>query len=227
MNSELQIILLIRSYNRPEYLEKTLSSVLSSDIDICVKRYIFDDCSDDNNVIQLLSNKDYIYVKGKEFIPLRRKKNLGCKESYIEALNYIKKIYSESNFLICTIDNDVIVKPDFISVIKEEYYKAYEKYKTFDILLTGFNPTNAHVNMIEDNGSYYRKTSIGGVNFIFHIKFIDFIIDNWSIGDSDWGVVNKMNDCDMPICCLKKSVVNHIGCIGLNSGETYDNDEFF
>ena len=57
METELQIILLIRSYNRPEYLQKTLSSVLLSDIDICVKRYIFDDCSNDDNTIQLLSNR--------------------------------------------------------------------------------------------------------------------------------------------------------------------------
>ena len=41
------IVFLIRSFNRPEYLKDTLTSVLKSDIDLCFKRYIYDDGSSD------------------------------------------------------------------------------------------------------------------------------------------------------------------------------------
>jgi hypothetical protein len=227
MDTELQVILLIRSYNRPEYLQTTLSSVLASDIDICVKRYIFDDCSDDFNTIQLLSNRDYIDITGKEFLVIRGETNVGCKQSYVEALNYIKNANNEDNLLICTIDNDVVVKPNFISIIRDEYYKVCNYYKSYNVLLTGFNPTNAHVNMVEDKDSFYRKVTIGGVNFVFHISFTNFIINTWSSGDHDWGVVNEMNNQNMPICCIKNSVLNHIGLFGLHSYGSTDIDERF
>jgi len=225
-SASLKIILLIRSYNRPEYFEKTLKSVLDADIDLCIKRYIYDDGSDDETTINLLTNNEYINVNKKEFYVIRSV-NEGCKISYIKALEYIKNDNTDlSNYLICTIDNDIIAKPNFISILINEYINAYNKYLTFDILLTGFNPKNAHVNMIEDNGSFYRKSSCGGVNFVFHINFIDFIISGWNLF-LDWGVVDEMNRQDMPICCLKKSVINHFGYFGLNSNGYADNDSEF
>lgn len=220
------VILLIRSYERPEYLETTLKSVLSSDIDICTKRYIYDDASNDIDTNRLLSNKDYVNVKGKEFIVIKGRTNRGVKLSYVDALNYIKNYNNDEELLICTIDNDVIVKPNFISVLMNEYTNAHNKYNTLNILLTGFNPTNAHVNFIEDNGSYYRKESCGGVNFVFHIKFIDFIIKQWDIQE-DWGVIYEMIKQDMPICCLTNSVINHIGYHGVNSFGNPDLDSKF
>lgn len=220
------IILLIRSYNRPEYLEKTLQSVLDADINLCVKRYIYDDGSTDERTINLLSNDHYVNVKDKEFIVIRDV-NQGCQQSYISALNYIKNDNNISNYLICTLDNDVVVKPNFISTIIQGYFYSFIKYKTFNLLLTAFNPTNAHVSMIKDWGFIYRKQSCGGVNFIFHIDFMNFIIEYWNIQE-DWGVVNGMNKADFPICCLKKSVVNHCGNFGMNSHDMqYDRDDNF
>lgn len=242
-------ILLIRSFNRPEYLEKTLQSVLASDIDLCVKRYIYDDGSTDANTLELLSSDEYMNVKGKEFTVIKSPNNYGCKQSYVEALDHIrfdvrdnyqdvvvqpngivlnKLDDSHANLLICTIDNDVIVKPDWITILSKEYYNAFNKYNTFDLLLTGFNPTNAHLNIIEDNGTYYRKYTCGGVNFVFHFNFVSFIRDMWSEGLDDR--VNDMMNCQgMPLCCLKKSVLNHIGLIGLNSTgiSRSDTDEIF
>jgi len=216
------IVLLIRSFNRPKYLKSTLKSILSADIDLCIKRYIYDDGSNDQEINNLLTNPEYINVKNKEFIVFKNKTNQGCKLSYVTALNIIK--YDNSNlqdFLICTIDNDVIVKPEFITHLTNGYDNIFSKYKHNNILLTGFNPTNAHLTIIEDNGSFYRKTSCGGVNFVFHINFIDFIIEFW-IKNLDWGVIYEMVNRQMPICSLKKSVINHCGHIGLNSrGEKY------
>lgn len=221
-----KIILLIRSHNRPEYLEKTLKSVLESDIDLCYKRYIYDDGSDNDKTNQILINNDYINVYGKEFIVMKDDINQGCKMSYVKALDFIKENNdNNSDLIICTIDNDVVVKPDFISIILNEYENICNHYQSKEILLTGFNPTNAHLNMIEDFGSYYRKETCGGVNFIFHISFLDFIKTNWYVHDNDWGVNWAMKDRNMPLLCLKKSVVNHIGLFGLNSfGITTDED---
>jgi len=58
----LNIVLLVRSYKRSHYLEQTLASLLESDIDICSKRYIYDDGSpEDDKAIQIL--KDPAFIK--------------------------------------------------------------------------------------------------------------------------------------------------------------------
>lgn len=211
-----KIILLIRSYNRPKYLETTLKSVLESDIDLCYKRYIYDDASDDDKTNNILINNEYINISEKEFIVIKDEVNQGCKMSYIKALNYIKDNNDDDDFIICTIDNDVIVKPDFISIILKEYDNIYVHYQTYNILLTGFNPTNAHLNMMEEFESYYRKETCGAVNFVFHKNFVDFIITHW-FEDLDWGIIWAMKDRNMPLLCLKKSIINHIGYYGLNA----------
>lgn len=212
-----KIILLIRSYNRPEYLETTLKSVLESDIDLCYKRYIYDDASDDDKTNNILINNDYINISKKEFIVIKDDVNHGCKMSYIKALNYIKDNNDDDDFILCTIDNDVIVKPDFISIILKEYDNIYLQYQTYNFILTGFNPTNAHLTKWEEFESYYRKETCGAVNFVFHISFADFIITYW-FEDLDWGVNWAMKDRNMPLLCLKKSILNHIGYYGINSG---------
>ena len=41
----MNIILLVRSFNRPQILKMIIKSLLNSNIDKCMKRYIYDDCS--------------------------------------------------------------------------------------------------------------------------------------------------------------------------------------
>ena len=215
----MEILLLIRSYNRPEYLETTLNSVLNSDLSLCKYKYIYDDCSNDITTINLLE-----YYKS-SFNIIINDNNSGCKGSYCRALKYIKK--KHNNILIITIDNDVIVKKDWITILSNVYKNVYKKYNNHDILLSGFNSSNSHQKIIEKYDIYNIKKSIGGVNFVFHYNFIDFILNNWN-NNEDWGVVNKMNKRKFPIICLKESVVNHIGKHGLHSKETkFDTDYNF
>ena len=224
MNSP-KIILLVRSYNRPEYLEPTLKSLLASDIDKCIKRYIYDDGSNDNTVNDILTNDEYINQENKQFTVIKNEQNVGCHQSFTNAMNYIKQNNAELDYVLI-VDNDVVVKSNFVSVLCEEFMKASAKYETKNLLFTGFNCTNAHLNMIEDNGTYYRKQSCGAVNWFFHSSFIDFIILQWSTGSGvdDWRVINEMNRQNMPICCTKPSVVNHTGQFGLFSNGRCDTD---
>ena len=227
----MNIVLLIRSYNRPEYLEKTLESVLKSDINLCIKRYIYDDGSDNNDTISILNNEKYVNVNSKEFKVIFNDSNVKCKQSYIDALTYLKEKHS-NDCLICTIDNDVNVKSSFIQEITDKYTEAFNFYNHRKILFTGFNSSNTHKNNknYEENShfkDFYRKTSMGGVNFIFHSSFIDEIVTSWS-GRVDWGVVKYMNNNNYPMLCFKKSILNHIGEIGIWSRKgRYDHDKDF
>ena len=224
----MKIILLLRSYERPLYLKKTLESLMKSDINLCMKRYIYDDGSKNRNVLELLNDDNLVNKKDKEF-EIIRGKNLGCKKSYIEALKYIKNDNSDScDYFICTIDNDVIVKSDFITKLYNNYEKAYNIFKTTNILLTGFNPTNAHLNKIKQYDGFYRKETAGAINFFFYIKFLDFLIKGWDKGFMDHGVNELMKRNNYPLLCLNKGVINHIGRFGLWSNQNnFDFDSKF
>ena len=224
----MKIILLLRSYERPLYLKKTLESLMKSDINLCIKRYIYDDGSKNRNVLELLKNDKLVKKKDKEFEVIRRN-NLGCKKSYIEALNYIKNDNLDiSDYFICTIDNDVIVKFDFITKLYNFYLKAFRLFKTNNILLTGFNPTNAHLNKIKQYDGFYRKETAGAINFFFHIKFLDFLIKSWNWGHMDNGVNELMKLKCYPLLCLNEGVINHIGKFGLwSNNNNFDFDSKF
>jgi len=222
----IEIILLIRSYNRPEYLKKTLESLLNSNINKCSKRYIYDDYSTDIKTLNILNDTKYINKPSKEFIVIKNKINKGCKISYCDALNLIKKENINKKYFICTLDNDVIVKSNFLEELHINYMKALSIFKNNKILFTGFNPTNAHCNKLSDHNTFYRKKSFGGVNYFFHVDLIDYIINWWMI-NYDHGVNENMMKNNFPLCCLKKSVINHYGQYGLNSFGHYDFDKNF
>lgn len=223
--SQNKIILVVRNYNRPEYLKKTLESLLKSDIDKCEKRYIYDDCSTDEETKLILNNEKYINVENKEFSVIYNNNNEGCKKSYLNALNYIKEHNNDCHY-ICTVDNDVQVKEHFISTLFNEYNKAFDIFNHTNILFTGFSPTNAHVNMIQSYDSFYTKQSFGGVNYFFHRAFLDFIYTYWD-HDLDWGIVHEMVNRNYPQCCTTVSCLNHLGLYGLSSCGSCDNDSNF
>ena len=241
-----KIILLVRSYNRPEYLEKTLQSLAKSDIDLCEKRYIYDDYSTNKTTRKILNDPRYVNIKNKEFSVIYNTKNAGCKYSYLQALHYIKMHHDDCDF-ICTIDNDVLVKHNFIAALTHEYKKAFQIFQHTNILFTGFNPTNKHNNIVKHYQSFYTKNMIGGVNFFFHRRFLEFIYKHWKV-NLDYGVCNAMNQIQKKrfsipfifqnnknnnnkyaICCTVTSYINHIGVFGLNSTgkKQYDVDENF
>lgn len=218
----MKVALLVRSYNRPNYLRDTLDALIRADIDNCCERLIYDDCSSDPDAIRVLTDPERIAVPNKEFNVIRGSTNIGCKNSYIVALNALHKCD-----FICTVDNDVDVKPNFIATMISTYNDAYSLYGTNNMLLTGFDSSNTHRNCVERYPTFYRKRSCGGVSFFFHTSFKPFIISAWKI-NLDWGVVSLMEKYNYPLVCSIPGVVQHIGAHGLNSsGQRFDHDDTF
>tara|TARA_Y100000389_G_scaffold94568_1_gene91206 strand:+ start:1193 stop:1906 length:714 start_codon:yes stop_codon:yes gene_type:complete len=237
----MKIVLLIRSYNRPNYLKKTLKSLFKSDLTNINYIYIYDDKSNDKNTIKILKNIKKYNINNKNIKIIKGKKNFGVNKAYIYPLKILKSKYKK-NTLIITIDNDIIMKKNWINILYNAYIKAEKFYNSKKILLTGFNCTNQHINTYKNKfyskkNIYYRKNSIGGCNFVFHISFINFIINEWNYGTklfknkpfaADWAVINKMLKLNYPILCLNKSVVNHIGKKGtFSSPKKYNNDIYY
>ena len=226
--SPFPIYILVRSFERPECLQRTLRSILLADVDLCAARYVYDDGSTSDETLRVLSDEGLINRSGKEFEVVRGE-NCGCRRSFVMALEHLKGVV-ESNAFIITVDNDVVVKPNFVSALVSAHSEAVAEYGTHRVLLTGFNPTNAHRNSIGpvgQNAAYYRKRTCGGINYAFHRTMIDFIAEQWK-RDNDWGVCKQMYNLNIPLLCLKRSVVNHIGVRGLHSRDArYDVDDRF
>lgn len=219
-----RVAFLIRSFNRPNYLRETLTSVLQSDIHICTGRFIYDDGSSDPAVHELLDDPQYTQVPGKEFVVVKGEKQLGCKNAYIAALRAISADYD----YICTVDNDVHVKKTVIQTFLDTYDTAFSTFRTRNMLLTGFTPSNAHKNIIKKYPTFHVKRSCGGVSYFFHTHFKSYILDKWQSA-LDWGVCNDMARNGYPLVCVNNGIVQHIGKHGLYShGENaYDNDQAF
>jgi cellulose synthase/poly-beta-1,6-N-acetylglucosamine synthase-like glycosyltransferase len=220
------IVLLVRSFNRPSYLKTTLQSLLNSDINVCIKRYIFDDGSDCSTTKNILKDIQLVNVPHKEFQIIYGKKNVGVRQSFLDALTFIHTNI-KYDYLI-SVDNDIVVKPNFIYKLMQAYKDAEIRYKTQHILFTGFNPTNAHTDIIQKTDTYCRKKTIGAVNILFHSVLFNIIYDYWKSGE-DWGICYYMVKNNLPICCLNNSVINHIGILGINSNKykNYDTDTLF
>ena len=218
--NNVKVLFLMRNYNRPEYLKNTLYHLDNSDIDQCFKKIIYDDASNDKEVLKLLNN-----YKNKYDI-IFNSKNYKQK-SMVKFLDIIEKKYNTNYDFICYLDNDAIVKKDFIKKCIEtfELIKKEQKLPNNKILLTGFNTSNHKISKTFDN--YHIKESIGGIHMFFHKSLLKDI-NKWWAYKKDWGIVEKLKEEGGLIFCTRPSVIQHIGKIGDHSkNNKYDKSQDF
>lgn len=217
-NNNKKIIFLLRSYNRPEYLIETLKYLDKSDVNNCIKKIIYDDNSN-KETLKILKN----YEKKYEII--YNNKNLKQK-SMVKFLDIINKKYKDYDF-ICYLDNDAIVKHDFIEKCVNTFNLIKKKENLCDnkIILTGFNCTNHGIT--KKYNKYVKKNSIGGIHMFFH-KSLTYKILNWWDKGEDWGIVREFKKEKGEFFSTKPSIIQHIGKIGHNSnGIKYDKSDDF
>lgn len=212
-NTKKKIIFLLRSYNRPEYLIETLKHLDNSDVNDCIKKIIYDDNSN-KKTLKILKKYD------KKYEIIYNNKNFKQK-SMVKFLDIIQKKYKDYDF-ICYLDNDAIVKPNFIEKCINTFYLIKKEQNLNDnkIILTGFNCPNHRI--LKKYNKYVRKNSIGGIHMFFH-KSLIYKIRNWWDSGEDWGIVRNFKKEKGEFYSTKPSIIQHIGKIGYNSnGIKYD-----
>jgi len=210
-----KILLLIRSYNRPEYLSKSLESLGKSDINICYKKFIYDDKSNKTTI-------DILKKYEKDYEVIYNSKNYKQK-SMVKFLNLIQSKNIDFEY-ICYVDNDVEVKSNFIKTCYNIFklIKSEQKLPNDKILLTGFNSNRTH-KTIKSFDKYIEKNTIGGIHMFFHKSLLNNI-KLWWDKNEDWGICEGLNNIGGRIFCTKPSIVKHIGVNGDNShgSDNYD-----
>lgn len=210
-----KILFLMRSYNRPEYLEKSLKSLDNTDITKCFKKIIYDDNSNKEtlDILKKYEQKyDIIY------------NNTNYKQkSMVKLLDIILNRDYDYDY-ICYLDNDIETNKNLIEKCINifELIKKEQNLQNDKILLTGFNSHRNH-KTIKKYENYIEKNTIGGIHMFFHKSLIKKIRDWWNRGQ-DWEICYGLKGEGGRIFCAKPSIIDHIGIIGDNSSgiDKYD-----
>ena len=218
-DKDINIVLLIRSYRRPEYLKQCLDSLKEVDLNFFYQKIILDDNSQDENLISLYD--EFINLGFQVKVNLENEKQ----NSFVSCLDLL----SDKNKYILYLDNDMIVKKDFHLQILNTYFKIKSELNLADnkILLSGFDYQKKH-KVIKKYQNYNEKKTIGGANMLFHYSLVKNF-QKWWLINKDWGVCENLIKSGGRIFTTKKSYTQHIGMkgdhsniLGYNKSDNYD-----
>ena len=226
------LVVLIRSFNRPLYLRRTIRSIRESGIRRRLENVsfvVYDDGSEDPWTLLLL--RQISKLMGFSVVT---QINKGCALSYLDALRYLSVNWSKCDYYV-VMDNDLVVSRHWLESMESAYVEAERCWPDKYILLSGFHPTNAHLhNKFDVRVLFHQRETIGAACFMFARRTLPEVMRGWSLlGPNgileDWGVNYIFHTSDAHrLACLNKGVINHIGIVGCNSTpELHDVDRGF
>ena len=214
-------IIAMTCYERYSYLKKTIDSLLESDLSLCKKIYLVDDCSRDPRIKKLLKTLPDIFE-----VHLNEK-NLGVDFNMLKSY----RIAFESNpeySNIVSVDSDCVYKKEWLN----ELDKASKAYLNWG-LITTFN-TEVH-KTLEASGNYLIKKSAGGFSALMRKSLLEEVLQDkekiangafeLKAGDTSWDLIynDKVHKNGLKIICTKTSFTNHIGKFGSHAnGVSFD-----
>ena len=186
--------LVITAYNRPEYLDKCLSSLKKANIPKWVKILIVDDCSTDERTIQLIQQSGYNSIKTKS--------NMGVSGALLTGF---EKLTGLTHYM--TLDADAIVNRNFIERIRE--ILTINSKAVF----SGFNTSvKGRHEIVEKGENWVKRITAGGINLAFsketYLEHIKPALQQ-TINGGNWDNIATRNAGG--VYCTIPSCVQHIG----------------
>jgi len=204
--------IILTTFNRYEYLEKTLETLSKTNFLPNTIIKIFDDCSTENKVIELLNNFNLIDNNVK-LIKIFNKNNLGSKE------NYKRSIISFENDdidYIVNLDSDCLLNKDWLIKLNQliNNFEHNIICSSFSCLYHHGNPFN-YVKEIDD--CYYERDTLNGLGVCFpKILIKEFKLETHKHFD-EYLCKELKNKYNMRCICTKTSYIQHIGVYGVHS----------
>ena len=202
--------LVIATWNRPHYLERTLASLAASDLDDTIV-VIVDDASDDQHAVALLEGFDLS-------VPLLKLyKNKHCNMHISLDIGWCMLMEYGCSYLV-NLDADAIVHPQWLAYLKRLF--ASLPFDRDHILLSGFSKANGP-SIIEEYDCYRVRYKMGGINYFFTPEFyrqmrVLMFNANWDSHIQYFCGYRLSKRYKM--ISSKPSVVQHIGKNGFNAG---------
>jgi glycosyltransferase involved in cell wall biosynthesis len=211
----MKIGIVLCTYNRPEYLTRTLASLSRATVPHGTLLCIVDDKSEDTKLI------DEFVFPNKHIIV--NEKNSGIKHSLRRGAGYL---FSHDCDLVINLDSDALMRNDFIEVLTSLHARFPDR------IITGFHSTTLNDDgserhkIIEEGEGYAVKKSVGGINMAFdkavYEKYILPALQQGGNWDHNACIAAGSAVCAVP------SVVDHIGfSSSMNHNEAPDTAESF
>jgi hypothetical protein len=199
----------IPTYNRRHLLEIMASSLYESNISIPHNIRIYDDCSTEYGIEELKKIFPTATSIKINKVNLRSDKNIY--QMYADFL-------STSDQLLFNADSDLIFSKDWLN-------KALALFEKTKGILTVFN-ANSHESYQTIDDELYLKKTVGSAGTLFHRDKVSELITYLNSLDMikafDWQFSEFFNSRGIPIFCVKKSLVQHIGYVGQNTKYYFD-----
>lgn len=189
--------LLICTYNRPEYLEQTLSSLSRADLSGLNDILIVDDCSTDTRILDFITGSGYTHYA----MPDKGSIKTSLLHGYTDLF--------KRNDIVINLDSDTLVRNDFVQVLLDLHKRLPNR------IITGFNCHTKNRNgsvrheVIEEGDGYNIKKSVGGVNMLLTKQLYEKHVRPALLGPGNWD--HEASKSTTGIACTVPSVVNHIG----------------
>ena len=208
-----KIGLVITTYNRPRYLQRTLEALQRSQLPETLL-FIVDDGSDDLETLKMI--KDFS-LPATPVVKAYRIHKTGCAMYENLCYGWDLLLAEYGCCYLCNLDPDTVMKRPWLQTLRALHEQETES--NAPVLVTGFNAYQHPI--LANNGNYYQKASLGGLNLFFDCVLYQTIVRPALVDiDWDWRVVRAMQEQDYRILCTRPSVIQHIGREGFWSGKS-------
>jgi glycosyltransferase involved in cell wall biosynthesis len=219
----------ITTFNRPEYAEIFFKSLSNSELIDDTIINITDDCSSDENTINLISK--FKETNEKKIINIfKNDVNIGADANYKKSLSTF--IDLDVDFIV-NLDSDCILNKNWMIELQDLIYEFGENnlYSVFFCEKNIGNLSNTYTEVIgqKNQKTYYRRDSLNGLGLCFPKKILPDIVNNQTGIWFDSYVNLKLRfTYDLTPICTSVSYIQHIGEIGVNSApNNYDHSQSF
>lgn len=202
--------IVVTTWNRPEYLQPCLESLVRSELSNAVVLLV-DDASDDPKTRGLLNAFDL----QTPVVKIRKKDRTLMHVSLDIGWCFLQNLGCR---YLSNLDADAIVRRDWFTRLRSLFESL--PYPADHTVLSGFNRSNSPC-ILEQHDGFLRKSRMGGINYFFTPQFYAKVRhlmfnSNWDSHIQYMCGTERASEYYM-VCC-KPSVVQHIGMKGLNSG---------
>lgn len=205
--------LVLTTFNRPELLRATLSSLGRTELPSGTVMAIVDGGSSEQTTRQLIWDfaLDTVPVH-KVFRPANHR--FGVHESLRIGWDLLHDRYGLDYF--ANIHSDIIFRHEWLVRLLELYQR--ERSEHDGLMVTGFHTTRHPTRALYED--CYLKESCGGIQTLFDAELYQNVVrpnlayseqDEWGW---DWRVVAELKRLGYPILCARPSVIQHIGMFG-------------
>lgn len=220
-NDDIKFCIGMTTFNRSDYLEKSLNTLKKVNYIPETKFVFVDDCSTDPRVNDLIL--DFIKEKSDiiQSFYFKNGNNIGCLENYLNLIKKMKEI--DADFYII-IDSDCIFNCNWLYELKRMILLQNDKHNF--VYTSWYIPQNknaSYYNILETHDSFNVCLTANGTGMVLPkciLKYFDEELDREIYdkkhfdGYVSWHLIQKLN---LKIIGPKASYMDHIGIVGVNS----------